>query len=98
MAFLALGIAVPAPAGVGGFHFAGRWCLENVFGIAAEQATAAVLVLHATAVLPTILVGGLVALREGLSFGELMPRTGSGTRKGHHPAVATSATANEESP
>ncbi len=69
--FLALGIALPTPAGVGGYHAMGRFCLEGVLGVAPGAAVAAVLVLHVISVLPPMLLGGWVLAREGASLGQL---------------------------
>jgi uncharacterized membrane protein YbhN (UPF0104 family) len=74
VSFLALGIALPTPAGVGGFHYAGRFCLEQVFQVPSSLAVTAVLILHFIAVLPAIALGGWVLAREGASVGELLSR------------------------
>jgi uncharacterized membrane protein YbhN (UPF0104 family) len=70
--FLALGIAVPTPAGVGGYHAMGGFCLESLFGVASGAAVAAILVLHVVSVLPAMLLGGWVLVREGASLGQLL--------------------------
>jgi uncharacterized membrane protein YbhN (UPF0104 family) len=67
VSFLALGIAIPLPAGVGGFHALGQFCLVQVFGVDPDPAFAAILVLHLISVVPTIVLGGWVVLRSGLS-------------------------------
>jgi uncharacterized protein (TIRG00374 family) len=73
---LAVGIAVPTPGGVGGYHAAGGGFLVLVYGVNQSQATAAILVLHLISVVPTIILGGLVMVREGISIGELLGRAG----------------------
>ena len=73
---LAVGIAIPTPGGVGGYHAAGGGFLVLVYGVNQGQATAAILVLHLISVVPAILLGGLVMVREGLSLGELLGRGG----------------------
>ncbi|MFQ5766995.1 MAG: lysylphosphatidylglycerol synthase transmembrane domain-containing protein [Acidobacteriota bacterium] len=71
IAFLALGIAVPLPAGVGGFHYLGRFCLVELFGVAAGPAVTAILILHFLAVLPAMILGGWILGREGASLAEI---------------------------
>lgn len=73
---LALGIAVPTPGGIGGYHAAGGGFLVQVYGVNQSQATAAILVLHLISVVPAILLGGLVLVRAGVSLGELVGRSG----------------------
>jgi uncharacterized protein (TIRG00374 family) len=74
ISFLAVGIAIPTPAGAGGFHVAGQACLVHVFGVEQAQAGAATLALHLISVVPAILMGGWVLVREGVSLGELFSR------------------------
>jgi uncharacterized protein (TIRG00374 family) len=74
ISFLAVGIAIPTPAGAGGFHVAGQACLVQVFGVNETQAGAATLALHLISVVPAILMGGWVLVREGVSLGELFTR------------------------
>jgi uncharacterized protein (TIRG00374 family) len=75
---LAVGIAIPTPGGVGGYHAAGGGFLVLVYSVNQSQATAAILVMHLISVVPAILLGGLVMVREGVSLGELL--RGSGER------------------
>ena len=65
IAFLAIGIAVPVPGGVGGFHATGRFCLVAMFGVADGPAVAAILTLHLISVLPAILLGAWILVRDG---------------------------------
>jgi uncharacterized protein (TIRG00374 family) len=74
ISFLAVGIAIPTPAGAGGFHVAGQACLVRVFAVDEAQAGAATLALHLISVVPAILMGGWVLVREGVSLGELFSR------------------------
>lgn len=73
---LALGIAIPTPGGVGGYHAAGGGFLVQVYGVNQSQATAAILVLHLISVVPAIILGGLVMVRAGVSLGDLLGRSG----------------------
>jgi len=78
MAFLVVGVAIPTPGMVGGFHAFYLLALAEVFGIGREKAVAAGLAAHALTNLP-ILVFGLALLgREGLSLGRVAEVTRAG--------------------
>jgi uncharacterized membrane protein YbhN (UPF0104 family) len=64
---LVVGVAVPTPGGVGGFHEAFRLGATAFFGADNNAAVGAAIVLHATSFLPVTLLGGWYALSEGLS-------------------------------
>ena len=67
----AVGIAVPTPAGVGGFHAAATWALVHLFGVDGATAAAAAIVTHAVSVLPVLAAGLYACWREGLSISAL---------------------------
>jgi len=71
IAVLAVGIAIPTPAGAGGFHAVGGAFLIQAYGVDPSLAVAAILVLHLISVVPSIILGGVVLAREGISLGEL---------------------------
>jgi uncharacterized protein (TIRG00374 family) len=71
IAFLVVGVAIPTPGMVGGFHAFYLLALAEVFGVTREKAAAAGIAAHALSNLP-ILVFGLALLgREGLSLGRV---------------------------
>jgi uncharacterized protein (TIRG00374 family) len=71
IAFLVVGVAIPTPGMVGGFHAFYLLALSEVYGIDRETAAAAGIAAHALSNLP-ILVFGLALLgREGLSLGRV---------------------------
>jgi uncharacterized protein (TIRG00374 family) len=71
IAFLVVGVAIPTPGMVGGFHAFYLIALHEVFGVPRETAAAAGIAAHALTNLP-ILVFGLALLgREGLSLGRV---------------------------
>lgn len=70
-ALLVVGIAVPTPGGVGGFHEAYRLGTTTFFGAEGDAAIGAALVLHAMSFIPTTVLGVLFMLREGLSLRRL---------------------------
>lgn len=76
MAMLVVGVAVPTPGGVGGFHEAFRLGATALFGIDNNAAVAAALVLHATSTVPTVVLGLAYALRDGLDLRVIRSSTG----------------------
>jgi hypothetical protein len=72
MGLLSLGIAVPTPGGVGSYEYAGQLGLTSVFGIETNRAAATILVAHAFAIGPVILIGIVLLWREGLNIRSLM--------------------------
>jgi uncharacterized protein (TIRG00374 family) len=75
LAFLTVGVAVPTPGNVGGFHEAYLLAMTQGFGVARDTAAAAGIASHALSNLP-VLVFGLVFLgREGLTMGKVAEMT-----------------------
>lgn len=75
IAFLVVGVAIPTPGMVGGFHAFYKLALSGVFGVPEATAVAAAVAAHALSNLP-ILVFGLVLLgREGLSLSRVVEVT-----------------------
>jgi glycosyltransferase 2 family protein len=68
-ALLALGVAVPTPAAVGGFHAAFRYGATTFFGAADDAAVGAAIVLHILSIGPSLVLGLFFAAQEGLNFG-----------------------------
>jgi uncharacterized protein (TIRG00374 family) len=71
LAPLVVGVAVPTPGGVGGFHEAYRIGATSFFGADNDAAVGAAIVLHAFSMLPVTIVGLLFILQDGLKLGEL---------------------------
>jgi uncharacterized protein (TIRG00374 family) len=69
--FLTVGVAVPTPGMVGGFHESYRLALTEAFGVDVHTAAAAGLVLHALSNLPVLVFGLYWLGREGLTFGKI---------------------------
>lgn len=65
--FLTVGVAVPTPGMVGGFHESYRIAMTQAFGAAPEPAVAAGLALHALTNLPVLLLGLSFLPGEGLT-------------------------------
>lgn len=68
MSMLVIGVAVPTPGAVGGFHEAVRIGLTFFFGAANDAAVGAAIVLHALSIVPSLLLGLMFAAQEGINF------------------------------
>jgi uncharacterized protein (TIRG00374 family) len=68
IAFLTVGVAIPTPGMVGGFHGFFIWALADAFGVDRGVAGAAALTAHALSNLPVLVLGLLFLGREGLSL------------------------------
>jgi uncharacterized protein (TIRG00374 family) len=68
IALLVIGVAVPTPGGIGGFHEAFRWGTTTFYGVPNEPAVAAALVLHAFSILPALVLGLIFAAHAGLKL------------------------------
>lgn len=71
MALLVVGVAVPTPGAVGGFHEAYRIGATAFFGADNDHAVGAAIVLHAVSFVPTLMAGAWMMAREGLSLTHL---------------------------
>lgn len=66
-----LGLAIPTPGGVGGFHKACQLVLTNFYGYDIDSSVAVAIVFHVVGTLPVLLTGLVLFVREGLSWREL---------------------------
>jgi uncharacterized protein (TIRG00374 family) len=64
----AFGIAIPTPAGIGGFEAVVTHVLESILHVEPTRAAAAALLIHVSSVLPVFFLGLYYFLREGLSM------------------------------
>jgi uncharacterized membrane protein YbhN (UPF0104 family) len=71
IAFLVVGVAIPTPGMVGGFHAFYLIALSGVFGIDRAEAAAAGISAHALSNLPVLVFGLALLGREGLSLGRV---------------------------
>ena len=67
IALLAIGVTVPTPGAVGGFHFAFRYGATTYFGADDDAAVGAAIVLHLLSIVPPLALGLLFAAQEGLN-------------------------------
>lgn len=68
MALLTVGVAVPTPGAVGGFHYFYRLGTTAFYGAPNDRAVGAAIVLHAVSFLPVAVAGLILLAREGLSL------------------------------
>jgi uncharacterized protein (TIRG00374 family) len=71
MSLLVVGVSVPTPGAIGGFHAAFRIAVTTFYGASEEQAVGAAIVLHAVSFVPVTLVGIAFMAHEGLSIGNV---------------------------
>ena len=71
LALLTLGVAVPTPGAVGGFHEAFRVGATVFFGADDSAAVGAAIVLHLFSIGPVLLMGLFFAAQEGLNVGAM---------------------------
>jgi uncharacterized membrane protein YbhN (UPF0104 family) len=71
VAVAVIGLAVPAPAGVGGFHWAIRVGLTQFMGVGVPTATAYALLHHAICFFPITVLGLGYLAGVGLSLGRV---------------------------
>jgi uncharacterized protein (TIRG00374 family) len=69
LAPLVVGVAVPTPGAVGGFHEAYRIGATGFFGADNDIAVGAAIVLHAISVVPVLIAGLLFIVQDGLRLG-----------------------------
>ena len=68
---LAVGVAVPTPGGVGGFHAAFRYAATALFHAPDDGAVAAAIVVHLFTQVPVLLLGLVFAAQAGLNVGAM---------------------------
>lgn len=71
VALLVVGVAVPTPGAVGGFHYFYRLGMTAFFAVPNDTAVGAALVLHAVSFVPVAVAGLILLAQEGLSLSRL---------------------------
>jgi uncharacterized protein (TIRG00374 family) len=82
VALLVLGVAVPTPGAVGGFHEAFRVGATMFYGAPDDAAVGAAIVLHLFSIMPALLLGLMFAAQEGLNVGSIR-RLANQAEQGH---------------
>jgi hypothetical protein len=80
MALVVIGVMAPTPGAVGGFHAMFKFAVTTFFGVPADRAVGAAVVLHALSFIPVTLLGLAYMAREGLSLGR-MQRLAADTKR-----------------
>jgi uncharacterized protein (TIRG00374 family) len=70
-----IGLAVPTPGGVGGFHKACQIVLTKFYLFDIDSSVAVAILFHVVGTLPVLVVGLLLFLREGLNLRQLTEET-----------------------
>ena len=71
VALLVVGVAVPTPGAVGGFHYFYKLGATAFFAASPDKAVGAALVLHAVSFVPVAIAGLILMAQEGLSLSRL---------------------------
>jgi hypothetical protein len=66
-----IGLMIPTPGGIGGFHKATQMALISFYAFDVDSSVALAVILHIVGTLPVVAVGTVLLLREGLSFRQL---------------------------
>lgn len=66
-----LGLWIPTPGGVGGFHKAAQMALTNFYGFNVSASVAVAIVFHLVGTLPVVITGFALFAREGMSVKQL---------------------------
>ena len=70
-----VGVAIPTPGGVGGFHKVCQWVLTTFYGFDIDSSVAVAVLFHIVGTLPVVVVGAVLFLREGLNWRQLSQET-----------------------
>ncbi len=71
MTLLVVGVAVPTPGAVGGFHEMYRIGVTTFYGVAGDRAVGAAIVLHAISFVPVAILAVILMAQEGLNFNRI---------------------------
>jgi len=82
ISLLVVGVALPTPGAVGGFHAMFRFGATTFFGASNDAAVGAAIVLHLFTVGPTLLLGLLFAAHEGLNLSGMRTLAGQADTEG----------------
>ena len=66
-----IGVAIPTPGGVGGFHKLCQWALTSFYRFDIDSSVATALLLHLVGTVPVVFTGVALFAREGLRWRDL---------------------------
>lgn len=81
---LVVGVAVPTPGAVGGFHAAFRFAVTTFFNAPDDASVGAAIVVHLFSVGPTLLLGLMFAAQEGLNVAGMRTLATEAEKKDPH--------------
>lgn len=70
-----VGIAIPTPGGIGGFHKVCQYVLTTFYAFDIDTSVAVAVLFHIVGTLPVVLIGSILLLREGLNWRQLTHET-----------------------
>ena len=70
-----VGVAIPTPGGIGGFHKLSQYVLTTFYGLDIDSSVAVTVLLHVVSTLPVIVAGLLLFVHEGLKWREVSRET-----------------------
>ncbi len=70
-----VGIAIPTPGGVGGFHKMCQYVLTAFYGFDIDSSVAVAVLFHIVGTLPVVVVGAILFVHEGLNWRQLSRET-----------------------
>jgi uncharacterized protein (TIRG00374 family) len=89
---LVVGVAVPTPGAIGGFHAAYQIAVQTFYGAPDDRAVGGAIVLHAISFLPVTILGIVFMAQEGLTLGRARSMAAeAGSERSLDPAAATGA-------
>jgi len=68
-------VAIPTPGAVGGFHKICQWVLTTFYGFDVDASVAAAVLFHIVGMMPVVVAGTILFLREGLNWHQLREET-----------------------
>lgn len=69
-----VGLAIPTPGGIGGFHKACQLVLTRFYGFSVDSSVAVAVLFHIIGTLPVLVTGLALFAREGLRWRDFTPR------------------------
>lgn len=69
-----VGLAIPTPGGVGGFHKAVQLVLTNFYGFDIDSSVATAVLFHVVGTLPVVVTGLILFAREGVRWRDVAPK------------------------
>jgi glycosyltransferase 2 family protein len=70
-----VGVAIPTPGGVGGFHKVCQYVLTTFYQFDIDTSVAVAVLFHIVGTLPVVVMGSVLFLREGLNWRQLSQET-----------------------